>query len=443
MSMLSQASNKIQSPAKFTNYGVAKSAYILLVVGLFTSIYFYIGILRLSSRLPFWAVIVVMGIASLSGAATRGVVKIPVIGYLLLCHILVTGFFRTFADIYQFGMIVNIVGVVLCLHVGFNLALNSWSFIGKLLVLTAVLYVLVFYFVALSLGMRGIAISDQLLRGDTSYIGQYFPSVNAWVVNGRYPPGRGQFGVMGFVALLAALFPCIPAFSRRPVRLLLGSIGLFGILICDTRAITTALAIVLLCAFLPLVWRRKAFLLCYLPPLIFAGSLIFTFVTRYETGNAHLDINVLKRSNATILNQRELIWPIVWDNVLAGTTNLFFGYGEILSQKKLIEVFSALDSVESGFFDSAHNFSLQMLYDYGIIGWTLFLSILVYIGRVLKKISLVAVRSKWLFVAMLHLFLSLYGMTNSLFGLGRMHELQVIGIMLVSITAALRETNDV
>ena len=421
---------QIPAPTGVPGGGASDAQFLLqislLAGALYVSLVFYLGVVPFSSRIPLGIAAGLIWITGLSGGTPRAF-GVPRSLIVLTVYIFVWSFMVAFAYPLQFVTNINIVAYALIIF-AVRRHLSELQIVRGLAIGTA-FYAFLFYPLAWYLGMIGISSADRmLLESGTSYVGQYFEAINSFVISGSYSPGRGQFGFIGTVLL------CIVASGAanlpRLGKVVLIGCGAMATILCDTRGVLLAAPIPLLIFG---VLRNRVFMRRVCSAFAIAAFIVSPLVT-YTAGRMNWDtvgITWMQRQETSLLNQREAIWPIIWGSFNESPLSLIFGRGELTGQEYVREHFRGLNTAEFGVFDSAHNLSLQILFDYGIVGWSLMLVFFLEMRKVLCRSQQADPYRDLL--ALLWLFFALYGMTSSIFSLGRFHEVQFCAVLLLSL----------
>lgn len=295
----------------------------------------------------------------------------------------------------------------------------------------ATVYILIFYPLAHVHGMVGV---DAFSKG--TFISQYIPTLDSYVLNGSYVSGRGTLGLMGAVLALIVISR-IKVEGMSLVRVAQVALGLFSVLASDTRAVILAFGL----ALIPLLFATKGSKLSKGLLLIPLLSIVLTPVVISNVGDilSSTQFEIFTREGLGGAEGREMAWLVTTNLVLATPLTVLIGYGDAGAMSAMGNIFSTNHYGHETLL-SAHNLTLQVLLDGGIVALIIFIGLVLrFTIRGLKRLGNASVSE--LDAAAVVAFLFMYGISASVIDTGRINETMFLfTIALVALARQLRET---
>lgn len=282
------------------------------------------------------------------------------------------------------------------------------------LMASCVLYLLCIYPLALFHGMVGNSISDMGV-----FVSQYIPSLSPFTLNGNFQSGRGVIGMVGAVIAIGAIIRIQSGFSYAKYLALL-AVGVFALLVSDSRGPILSFFLVLVALFIPISNRARVRLLFILPAgIVLLQGLLFIFI--FINIDFAFDLGILSRQDMAISDlARAVVWNESFRMIVASSQFGIFGYGAIGSMDAMQQAFGLYHpDVEQ--LTSAHNLLLQIFLDGGIV---LMLVFVLYIFRIasygLKYAAYIPLQD--IDAPSLLSFVLLSGITGSVLSVDRVNE---------------------
>lgn len=280
------------------------------------------------------------------------------------------------------------------------------------LMASCVLYLLFICPLALFHGMVGNSISDTGV-----FVSQYIPSFGPFTLNGNFQSGRGVIGMVGAVIAIGSTIRIRSGFPRGTYLALL-AVGVFALLVSDSRGPILSFLLVLFAVIIPVSNIVRVRLLFIFPAgIVLLQGLMFIFINI----DFDFDLGILSRQDMIISDlARVMVWNESFSMISASLQSGIFGYGAIGSMDAMGQVFG-LQHLDVEQLTSAHNLLLQIFLDGGMI---LMLVFVLYIFRIasygLKYAAHIPLQD--IDAPSLFSFVLLSGITGSVLSIDRVNE---------------------
>jgi len=262
-----------------------------------------------------------------------------------------------------------------------------------------------------------------VFSGKGGFVSQYIPNLNMFLINGNFQSGRGVIGMVGGVIAIFAISR-IRQSSLRVTHLALLFIGIFAILVSDSRGPMLSFFVVLVLLFLPIRDSAKIRLL-----FIFPISVVLLQCLLLPLGFEFIvDLDIFSRQDTKISDvTRDIAWNQSFHLAFSSLLHGVLGGGAIGSIDELQRIFGQnFADIEE--INSAHNLLLQISLDGGMVLLLIFVFYLIKVAayglKYAEHMSFLDADAPALFS-----FILLYGTSGSVVSVDRVNEIMSIFIM--------------